>query len=136
MASAETSGTGARRRRVTGREAILTGWLCCGVLDITAACLQAWIQSGRAPADVLRGVASALWGRAAMTAGSGMAAIGLAMHFTVALTEENGTRRSFRTVGDTPRVEVHDPLQPHRELLRVYTDADIHNVTAFMVTLK
>ena len=86
MASAETSGTGARRRRVTGREAILTGWLCCGVLDITAACLQAWIQSGRAPADVLRGVASALWGRAAMTAGSGMAAIGLAMHFTVALT--------------------------------------------------
>jgi mono/diheme cytochrome c family protein len=56
--------------------------------------------------------------------------------FTVALTEENGTRRSFRTVGDTPKVEVHDPLQPHRELLRVYTDADIHNVTAFLVTLK
>lgn len=69
----------------TAREAILTGWLSCGVLDITAACLQAWIQAGRAPADVLRGVASALWGRAAMTAGPGMAAIGLAMHFTVAL---------------------------------------------------
>jgi hypothetical protein len=70
----------------TTREAILTGWLLCGVLDITAACLQAWIQAGRGPADVLRGVASALWGRAAMTGGAGMAGIGLAMHFTVALT--------------------------------------------------
>ena len=67
-------------------QAILTAWLLCGVLDITAACMQAWIQAGRMPADVLRGVASALWGRPAMDAGAGMAAIGLAMHFTVALT--------------------------------------------------
>ena len=72
--------------QVTTRQAVLSGWLLCGVLDISAACLQAWIQARRAPADVLRGVASALWGRAAMTAGPGMAAIGLAMHFTVALT--------------------------------------------------
>ena len=71
---------------VTTRQAILTGWLLCGVLDITAACLQAWIQAGRAPADVLRGVASALWGAAAIKGGPGMAAIGLVMHFTVALT--------------------------------------------------
>ena len=56
--------------------------------------------------------------------------------FTVTLTQQDGTRRSFRTSGDTPKVEVHDPLQPHRDLLRVYTDADIHNVTAFLVTLK
>ena len=70
----------------TTRRAILTGWLLCGVLDITAACVQARIQAGRAPADVLRGVASALWGAAAMSGGAGMAAIGLAMHFTVALT--------------------------------------------------
>ena len=67
-------------------QAILTGWLLCGVLDITAAWLQAWIQAGRSPGDVLRGVASALWGRAALEAGTGMAAIGLAMHFSVALT--------------------------------------------------
>jgi hypothetical protein len=85
MVSAGTSGTNAFRRHVTAREAILAGWLSCGVLDITAACLQSWIQAGRAPSDVLRGVASALWGRAAMTAGPAMAAIGLAMHFTVAL---------------------------------------------------
>jgi len=72
--------------QVSTRQAILTGWLICGVLDISAACVQAWIQAGRAPADVLRGVASALWGRDALTAGAGMATIGLAMHFAVALT--------------------------------------------------
>jgi len=71
---------------VTRTRAILTGWLLCGVLDISAACLQSWMQAGRPPAAVLRGVASALWGRAALDGGAGMAAIGLGMHFTVALT--------------------------------------------------
>lgn len=64
----------------------MTGWVLCGVLDITAACVQSWPQAGRTPPEVLRGVASALWGRPAMDAGAGMAAIGLVMHFTVALT--------------------------------------------------
>jgi hypothetical protein len=67
-------------------QAIRSGWLLCGVLDITAACIQGWIQAGRTPADVLKGVASALWGRAALDGGVGMATIGLVMHFTVALT--------------------------------------------------
>ena len=35
-----------------------------------------------------------------------------------------------------PKVEVHDPIAPHRELLKVYTDKDIHDVTAYLVTLK
>jgi cytochrome c oxidase cbb3-type subunit 3 len=56
--------------------------------------------------------------------------------FVVSLTTADGTHRSFRTVGDVPKVEVHDPLQPHRDLLRTYTDADIHNVTAYLMTLK
>jgi len=56
--------------------------------------------------------------------------------FMVSLTDANGVRRSFRSDGDTPKVEVHDPLQPHRDLWRTYADADIHNVTAFLVTLK
>ena len=77
---------GLRPAPVTAGQAILTGWLLCGVLDIAAACFQAWVQAGRTPAQVLRGVASALWGRAAMDGGGGMAAVGLAMHFLVALT--------------------------------------------------
>jgi hypothetical protein len=86
MTSPATSTAFSSGGRVTTRDAIITGWLLCGVLDIAAACLQSWIQAGRAPSDVLRGVASALWGAAAMTGGFGMAAIGLGMHFTVALT--------------------------------------------------
>jgi hypothetical protein len=65
---------------------IITGWLLCAILDITAACVQAWIQASRTPWQVLKGVASGLWGRAAMDAGAGMAAVGLLMHFSVALT--------------------------------------------------
>ena len=56
--------------------------------------------------------------------------------FVVSLTEKDGTHRSFRTIGDTPKVDVHDPLQPHKDLLKTYTDADIHNVTAYLATLK
>ncbi len=81
-----TTGAIASVPSATTGQAILSGWLLCGVLDITAACIQAWMQAGRSPAEVLKGVASALWGRAAMDAGAGMAAIGLGMHFTVALT--------------------------------------------------
>ena len=44
--------------------------------------------------------------------------------------------RTFRRDGDVPKVEVHDPMQAHRDLLAVYTDKDIHDVTAYLVTLK
>ena len=56
--------------------------------------------------------------------------------FIVTLTEADGTPRTFQRNGDIPKVDVHDPLQPHKDLLRVYTDKDIHDVTAYMVTLK
>ena len=56
--------------------------------------------------------------------------------FSVSLTTADGAHRSFRTEGDVPKVEIRDPLQPHRELLREYTDRDIHNVTAYLWTLK
>jgi mono/diheme cytochrome c family protein len=56
--------------------------------------------------------------------------------FIVSLRDETGTYRSFARDGAAPKVEVRDPLQPHRDLLSKYTDADIHNVTAYLVTLK
>jgi cytochrome c oxidase cbb3-type subunit III len=56
--------------------------------------------------------------------------------YVVALTTADGSHRSFQTNGGTPKVEVHDPLQPHKDLLGAYSDADIHNVTAYLVTLK
>ncbi len=56
--------------------------------------------------------------------------------FIVTLTEPDGTARSFRREGETPKVTIHDPMQPHKDLLRVYTDKDIHDVTAYLVTVK
>ncbi len=56
--------------------------------------------------------------------------------FVVVLTQADGRHRSFRRRGDTPLVEVSDPMAVHRELLSIYRDTDIHNVTAYLVTLK
>lgn len=56
--------------------------------------------------------------------------------FLVVLTQGDGRHRSFRRHGDTPVVEVDDPMAAHRELLPLYGDTDIHNVTAYLVTLQ
>ncbi len=56
--------------------------------------------------------------------------------FNVALTDANGDYRSFSRNGDVPKVERHDPIQQHYDMLSKYTDADIHNLTAYLVTLK
>ena len=56
--------------------------------------------------------------------------------FIVVLTTTDGAQRSFTRTGDVPKVEIRDPLEGHRNLLTVYTDKDIHDVTAYLVTLK
>jgi mono/diheme cytochrome c family protein len=56
--------------------------------------------------------------------------------FFVSLSETNGGYRSFTRHGDTPRVEVHNPLQAHIDMLPHWNDTDIHNLTAYLVTLK
>jgi mono/diheme cytochrome c family protein len=56
--------------------------------------------------------------------------------FTVSLRDSNNQFHSFTRDGDTPKVEVHDPLKVHTDMLRKYTDSDIHNVTAYLATLK
>jgi cytochrome c oxidase cbb3-type subunit 3 len=56
--------------------------------------------------------------------------------FIVTLADADGTQQSFRRDGNSPKVEIHDPLQPHKALLGVYSDKDIHNLTAYLVTVK
>ncbi len=56
--------------------------------------------------------------------------------FIVTLADPDGGQRSFRRDGDRPKVEIHDPMAPHRNMLATYTDKDIHDVTAYLVTLK
>ncbi len=56
--------------------------------------------------------------------------------FLVTLELEDGTLQSFPRNGATPKVVVHDSLQAHRDMLPLYTDQEIHDVTAYLVTLK
>ncbi len=56
--------------------------------------------------------------------------------FIVTLTPADGVQRSFTRNGDVPKIEIQDPLAAHKQLLSVYTDKDIHDVTAYLVTLK
>jgi len=56
--------------------------------------------------------------------------------FNVAFHDENGDYHSFARNGDVPKVEVHDPLKAHTDMLGKYSDDDIHNVTAYLETLK
>jgi len=56
--------------------------------------------------------------------------------FTVTVAQTDGRLRTFSREGDVPRVDIRDPMSAHRELLAVYTDRDIHDVTAYLVTLK
>lgn len=56
--------------------------------------------------------------------------------FFVVLTEADGTPRTFTRNGDVPKVELEDPLAGHRKLLGSYTDKDIHDLTAYLVTIK
>jgi cytochrome c oxidase cbb3-type subunit 3 len=54
--------------------------------------------------------------------------------FDLEMTDQAGWHHSW------PRNEVqytvHDPLERHRELLRKYTDADMHNMFAYLETFK
>jgi cytochrome c oxidase cbb3-type subunit 3 len=56
--------------------------------------------------------------------------------FDVALTDGNGDYHSFSRKGQIPKVEINDPLKAHYDLLPKYKDADMHNLTAYLVTLK
>ena len=57
-------------------------------------------------------------------------------HAAAALEKAGRIMPTTRRSGDTPKVQVNDPLEPHMKLLTAYTDKDIHDVTAYLVTLK
>lgn len=54
--------------------------------------------------------------------------------FSVALRDSTGWYHSWPR--DKVKVTAHDPMQFHREMLAKYTDADIHNLFAYLETLK
>jgi hypothetical protein len=82
--SAETSRA---ERAGTSRAipAILAAGLLCGVMDISAAFLT-WVPKGVSPGRLLQSIASGLLGPASFRGGAATSALGLAIHFLIALT--------------------------------------------------
>lgn len=56
--------------------------------------------------------------------------------FIVSLLMDDGSTRTFVRNGDSPKLEIDDAREAHRQLVPTYTDRDIHNLTAFLVTMK
>lgn len=55
--------------------------------------------------------------------------------FHVSLRDASGEYQTVRR-GPNVKVEIRDPLAAHHELLDRYTDEDMHNLLAYLVTLK
>lgn len=60
---------------------IIKAWLLVGSLDIIAACTQYYIKTGKSPANVLKYVASGVFGKDASAGGTMMSIYGLFFHF-------------------------------------------------------
>ncbi len=56
--------------------------------------------------------------------------------FLVTAGLADGTERTIRREGAIPKVEVRDPMKIHRDLWAIYTDKDMHDVTAYLATIK
>lgn len=54
--------------------------------------------------------------------------------FTITVKENSGEIASWPT--SDIHFQTHDPLTPHLDLLPHYTNADVHNLLAYLVTLK
>jgi mono/diheme cytochrome c family protein len=76
---------------------------------------------------------------ATVTTKSGETVTGLPLEitdFVVVIQPQNGPVRSFLRQGEWPKVVEHNPLQAHVDLLGKYTDDDIHNLAAYLKSLK
>jgi cytochrome c oxidase cbb3-type subunit 3 len=75
--------------------------------------------------------------RATVTPRDGQAVEGTVEHndeFEIAIRGKDGWYRSWPR--SEVKVEIRDPLAAHRALMEKYTDRDIHDVFAYLETLK
>ena len=56
--------------------------------------------------------------------------------FIVTLILPDGSRKSVARNGDVPKVEVHDPDEAHEKIIFTLADKDMHDVTAYLATVK
>jgi cytochrome c oxidase cbb3-type subunit III len=78
--------------------------------------------------------------KATVTPTSGESFTGAVVRLTdfdiVLYDQTTGQTRSWLRNGDAPKVVVNDPLQAHVDMLTKWTDADMHNMTAYLAGLK
>jgi mono/diheme cytochrome c family protein len=78
--------------------------------------------------------------QATITLSNGQTATGAVVRITdfeaTIFDSTTASMRSFLRTGDEPRIVVTDPLQAHMDMLLKWTDSDMHNVTAFLASLK
>jgi cytochrome c oxidase cbb3-type subunit 3 len=76
---------------------------------------------------------------ATVTLANGQATSGELVYISdyyVTLRDASGAWHTFARDGDSPKVEIKDPLQAHLDLLGRLTDKNMHDLTAYLVTLK
>ena len=56
--------------------------------------------------------------------------------YDVTLVDAAGERHSIPRQGDTPKIVMQDPLQAHLDFQATLTDTQMHNLTAYLATLK
>ena len=64
----------------------LTAGLIAGAMDITAACIHAFLRNGTTPEQILRGIAGGAFGKEAAANGNMMIVWGLLFHFLIAIS--------------------------------------------------
>ena len=95
-----------------------------------------WVEGGRESEEINPKRTSS----AEVTLASGEQFSGLVVQideFLITLKLADGTDRSFDRISvSNPKVVIHDPMEKHHQMLLEYTDKDIHDVTAYLETLK
>jgi cytochrome c oxidase cbb3-type subunit 3 len=56
--------------------------------------------------------------------------------FFVSIVDAEGNHRSFPADAPGTKIEVHNPLQAHLDMLATWKDSDIHNLTKYLSTIK
>ena len=77
--------TAAPGRSRDTRRTILLAWIVAGTLDVTAACTYYPLTANVTAKQILHGIASGVLGAHAFQGGNATAALGLALHYVIAL---------------------------------------------------
>jgi len=78
-------------------------------------------------------------GMATLTLASGEKITGSPLRvtdFDVTLRLADGTTKTWARNHGVPKVDIVDPLQAHIDIMMKLTDTDMHNLTAYLATLK